>query len=229
MTLIEDYGLDSPARTLILLVLSAKDLNQQREMDVLHIQKTIKFFEHLRKKTEIEFSNYKYGGVSYELEENLERLQEYGLIELRDHDFMLTPEGGSAAELLRQRFSKNDYEQLIAAKKRLNDLPVDELLFFMYMMFPETQKHSIEFPRLDRKKELLVKNLFLKRKIDATTASKWLGIEEKEFLKSELKDKLSPAIIELLMEGYQESAKEDLIIAKDFEQVENELDEECDT
>ena len=44
MTLIEDYGLNSPARSLLLIVLSIKDANQKAEMDKLHIQKVIKFF-----------------------------------------------------------------------------------------------------------------------------------------------------------------------------------------
>jgi len=39
----------------------------------------------------------------------------------------------------------------------------------------------------------------------------------------------SEETIKLMIEGYQESANEDLIIAKEFEEVENELDDDCDT
>lgn len=67
MTLIEDYGLDSPARSLLLIVLSIKDRNQKTEMDKLHIQKVIRYYEYLIEKKEIDFSNFKLGGVSYEL------------------------------------------------------------------------------------------------------------------------------------------------------------------
>ena len=43
MTLIEDYGLDSPARSLLLTVLSIKDRNRKTEMDKLHIQKVMNY------------------------------------------------------------------------------------------------------------------------------------------------------------------------------------------
>lgn len=221
-TIIDNYGLDSPARTLLLLVLSIKDGNKKTEMDKLHIQKVIRFFEHLRQKKEIDFSNYKLGGVSYELEENIESLLEYGLIDQKNNDFILTNEGERATKALRQSIARDEYEKLAIAKRRLNDLPHDELLYFMYMTIPETQKHSTELQRLDKKKETLVVSLFSKGKIDASSASKWLGMSEKDFFKSN-------SITRLLAEGYQESAKEDLAIANDFKQVENELDEECFT
>ena len=227
MTLIEDYGLDSPARSLLLIVLSIKDNNQNSEMDKLHIQKVLRYFEYLREKNELDFSNFKLGGVSYELEENRETLIEYELIDQKNCDFFLTEEGNTAANDLKKTFGQEEYQQLVCAKKLLNDLPDDELLYFMYKTIPETQKHSTEFVRLEKKKELLVKNLFSKRKIDALTAIDWLKISEEEFVKMFPKKKLSENVSNLLAKGYQESADEDLKITKDFEQVENELDEEC--
>ena len=227
MTLIEDYGLDSPARSLLLTVLSIKDNNQRAAMDKLHIQKVLRFYEYLREKKEIDFSNFKLGGVSYELEENRETLMEYELIDQKNCDFFLTDEGNTAANDLKKTFNQEEYQQLVCAKKLLNDLLGDELLFFMYKTIPETQKHSTEFARLERKKESLVKNLFSKRKIDAQTAINWLGISEEEFVKMFPKKKLSENAINLMAKGYQECANEDLKITKDFEQVENELDEEC--
>lgn len=44
-----------------------------------------------------------------------------------------------------------------------------------------------------------------------------------------LQKKLSEHTIQLMVEGYQESADEDLVIAKEFAEVENELDDKCDT
>jgi len=64
MTLVEDYGLDSPPRTLLLLVLSINDCNNRKAMDILHIQKVIRLFEQLRRRKENDFSNFKLGGVS---------------------------------------------------------------------------------------------------------------------------------------------------------------------
>lgn len=224
MTLIEDYGLDSPARSLLVTVLSIKDNNQRTEMDKLHIQKVLRYYQHLREKKEIDFSNFKLGGVAYELEENRETLIEYELIDQKNCDFSLTEEGNTAALDLRNTFKQEDYQLLVCSKKLLNDLPDDELLYFMYKTIPETQKHSTEFSRLERKKEALVKNLFAKRKIDALTAISWLGINEEEFIKMLPKKKLPEGAVNLMAKGYQECADEDLKIAKDFEQVENELD-----
>ena len=228
MTLIEDYGLNSPARSLLLLVLSIKDRNQKTEMDKLHIQKTIRYFEYLRNKKEIDFSNFKLGGVSYELEENRETLLEYELIDQTNHHFSLTEEGKTAAKDLKGTLGIEEYKKLAYAKELLNDLPDDELLYFMYKTIPETQKHSTEFQRLEKKKESLVKSLFSKRKIDACKAINWLGISEDEFVKLYPKKKLSQETLSTLAKGYQECGDEDLAIAKDFEQVESELDEECD-
>ena len=228
MTLIEDYGLDSPARSLLLTVLSIKDRNQKAEMDKLHIQKVIRYFEYLREKKEIDFSNFKLGGVSYELEENRETLLEYELIDQTNNHFTLTNEGKTAAEDLRETLGKEEYEKLVYAKELLNDLPADELLYFMYKTIPETQKHSTEFQRLEKKKQAIVKSLFSKRKIDACTAINWLEISENEFVKLYPKKKLSQETLKSLSEGYEKYAEEDLAITKDFEQVEKELDENCD-
>jgi hypothetical protein len=229
MTLIEDYGLDTPARSLLLTVLSIKDNAQRTEMDKLHIQKVLRFYEYLREKKEIDFSNFKLGGVAYELEENRETLIEYELIDQKNCDFFLTDEGTTAANDLKKTFNQEEYEQLVCAKKLLNDLPDDELLYFMYKTIPETQKHSTEFTRLERKKETLAKNLFAKRKIDSQTAICWLNVNEEEFIKMFPKKKLPESAINMMAKGYQECADEDLKITKDFEQVENELDEECGT
>jgi hypothetical protein len=227
MTLIEDYGLDSPARSLLITVLSIADNKQRAEMDKIHIQKVLRYYEHLREKKEIDFSNFKLGGVAYELEENRETLIDYELIDRKNCDFSLTDEGNAAAQDLKKTFNEDDYRLLVCAKKLLNDLPDDELLYFMYKTIPETQKHSTEFSRLERKKEILVKNLFAKRKIDASTAISWIGISEEEFIKTLPKKKLSENVVNLMAKGYRECADEDLNITKDFEQVENELDEEC--
>lgn len=154
---------------------------------------------------------------------------EYELIDQTNHHFFLAKEGETAAQDLMKTLRQEEYEQLVCAKQLLNDLPDDELLYFMYKTIPETQKHSTEFPRLEKKKELLVKSLFLKRKVDACTAMKWLGISEDEFIKMFPKKMLSDNTLKKLAKGYEVCSDEDLEITKDFEQVENELDQDCDT
>jgi hypothetical protein len=183
-----DYGLDSPARALLILALSMQDRAQKKEMDRLHIQKTIKYFEHLQQEEKIDFSNFKYGGVSYELHENLETLEECGLIDsvgtAKNPKYVLTEEGDNVAKELLATYGKEELRKLNFAKLQLNDLSYEEMLFFMYMLIPETQKHSVEFARLNKKRRTLVRKLFRKGRINSTTAAKWLGVDEKIFLNS---------------------------------------------
>lgn len=183
-----DYGLDSPARALLILALSMTDKTKKKEMDKVHIQKTIKYFEHLQEEKTIDFSNFKYGGVSYELQENLETLEECGLVDktgsTRNPKFVLTEEGEKAAKELLATHKKSELRKLQFAKLQLNDLTYDETLYFMYKLIPETQKNSIEFERLDKKKHTLVPKLFLKGRINSDTAAEWLGVDKKTFLDS---------------------------------------------
>jgi len=228
MTLVEDYGLNSQSRKLLLLVLSIDDCNNKKAMDILHIQKVIRLFEHLRQKKSIDFSNFKLGGVSYELDENLESLVEYDLIEQTGSYFALTAEGEEGANLLKHQFEATEFRELVYAKQLLGDVPSDELLYFMYKTIPETQEHSTETLRLERKAESLVKSLFLKRKIDAVTAAKWLDLSLVDFVKKFHTTVLSAEMQQVLAEGYQQSADEDLAIAKEFESIDHEFDCECD-
>lgn len=182
-----DFGLDTPARAMLILVLSMMDKTDKKEMDTVHIHKTIKYYEFMQQAATIDFSNFKLGGVSYELQENLEALEEYGLIKnigsSRHPKLVLTEEGEEAAKELVQTYSEEAIRRLKFAKLQLNDLGYEETLFFMYKLIPETQKQSTEFPRLERKKDVLVRRLFLKGRINSTTAAKWLGVNEKAFLK----------------------------------------------
>jgi len=184
MTLIIDYGLDSPARALLILALSMKDRTKRKEMDIVRIHKTIKYFEHLEQKETTDFSNFKLGGVSYELHENLETLQECDLVDKVGNKYVLTEKGERAAKELLGTHSEEEIRKLKFAKLQLNDLTQKETLFFMYMLIPETQKYSTEFPGLYKQRDILVPKLFLKGRINSTTAAKWLGVDEKTFLDS---------------------------------------------
>jgi len=184
MSSILEYGLDSPARALLLLALSIKDREQKESMNILHFQKTILYFERLQEEKEIEFSNFLYGGVSYELQENLETLVECGLVNKVGGKYELTKEGEKVVGEVIKQYDKETIRKLTFAKEQLNDLPDKELLFLMYMLFPDTQANSIEFQKLYAERLTIVPKLFLKGRINSHTAAKWLGISEKEFLES---------------------------------------------
>jgi len=184
MCTILDYGLDSPARALLVLVLFMDDRQGQKAMNKLHFQKALRYFEHLQQEKEIDFSNFKYGGVSFELQENLEVLEEIGLVAKVGGKYVLTKEGEEIAKELVPHYDEETLRKLRYAKHHLNDLTDRELLFFMYMTLPETRAHSIEFEKLKAEAENLTRKLFVKGRINARTAAEWLGIDEKEFLNS---------------------------------------------
>ena len=188
MSAILDYGLDSLAKALLILALSMNDKTNKKEMDKVHIQKTIKYYEHMQQDETIDFSNFKHGGVSYEVQENLDAFEEYGLVEnigsSRHKKYVLTEEGEKAAKELIERHSEEEIRKLRFAKLQLNDLSFDETLYFMYKLIPETQKNSTQFERLDKKKHILVPKLFLKGRINSDTATEWLNVDKKTFLDS---------------------------------------------
>lgn len=181
MSAITEYGLDSPARALLILVLSMKD---REPMSKLHFQKTILYYERMQQQKDIDFSDFHYGGVSYELQENLESLEEYGLIERVGNKYRLTAEGEKTATELMEQYDKEALRKLVFAKQQLNDLPDKELLYLMYKLFPDTQANSTEYKKLEEEKQMLIRKLFCKGRIGAHMAAEWLGISEKDFLES---------------------------------------------
>ncbi len=184
MSCLDDYGLGSPPRKWPLVALMLEDKCNRKDMDILHLQKVIRYFEYLRDTQEIQYSNFKLGVVSYELEENLQTLVESGLVEKEDRKYVLTDEGIELAKELEKILDKKDLQKLFFAKQQLNDLTSDETMYFMYRLIPESQEHSTEFARLEKKKSRLVRNLFLKGRVNANTAAKWLEMTEKDFLDS---------------------------------------------
>jgi len=184
MSILSEYGLDSPARALLILVLSIKDKQDQKAMNRLQFQKAIRLFEYLQQEKEIHFSNFKYGGVSYELQENVGTLEECGLVTKAGTKYVLTEEGEKAAQELLRKHDKEAIRKLTFAKTLVNDLTDKELLFYMYMLLPETRVNSTEFDKLYTERETLVRRLFMKGAINAATAAAWLNINEKEFLDS---------------------------------------------
>ena len=183
MTVTCREGLDSAPRKVLILALSIEDRNKNREMDIIHIQKIVRFFEYLAQRNDIDYSNFNYGTVSEDVDENLESLQEYGYIqEIEDGKYRLTPDGTQCAKELAEIFEREDIRKLDFAKKQLNDLPFEELLFFMYKLIPQSVENSIVYSKLEKKRFPLTISLFKKGCINSDTAAKWLGISEKEFL-----------------------------------------------
>jgi hypothetical protein len=179
-----DYNLEEPSRRWALLVLSINDRKQVKTMDIMHIQKVIRYFEYLRETQELAYSDFKYGAVSDELQQNLDTLLESGLVDDDEGKYCLTLEGKEAVQEVRKTFGNDQFKLLEFAKQQLNDLPIEELMYFLYKLIPSTQKNSIEYARLEGKRDQLVCNLFRKGRINSNMAAQWLEISEKEFLDS---------------------------------------------
>ena len=185
MSIIADYGLEAPARAFLVLALAMEDRKGHKGIDIIHLQKIIRYFQYLRQKTDVEYSNFNLGSVSYQLQESLETLMESGLVTKSDKTrFELTEEGKRAATELRSKFSQDDLKKLSFSKQQLNDLTSDEIMFFMYKLIPDTQINSTEVNRLFKQEKEFTQDLFKKGRISAAMAASWLKISEKEFQSS---------------------------------------------
>ena len=119
MSEILDYGLDSPPRAFLVLILSMEDRNRQKAMNKIHFQKALYYFEKLQHDKEISFSNFKFGGVSFELTENMETLVESGLVTKVGTKYVLTQEGEDLAEKLLSEYDEDILRKLKYSKNLL--------------------------------------------------------------------------------------------------------------
>ena len=185
MSIITDYGLELPARAYLILALAIEDKKGRKAMDILHVQKVVRYFEYLRQKMDVDFSNFNLGGVSYELQESLETLMESGFVTSSDSThFELSEEGRKAAAELHSRYAADDLRKLAFSKQQLNDLTNDEVMFFMYKLLPDTQINSTEVNRLFKRSKEFTQSLFKKGRISAAMAAGWLQISEEQFVNS---------------------------------------------
>jgi hypothetical protein len=174
MSTISSYGLELPARKLILLTLCIPDSNGNKATDILHINKILKFYNYISESNEIKFSNFNLGAVSFEVEENIEILQEYGFLkQIQKDTYILSPKGEEVSRELLSLTQSKIIKDLTFSKNLLNDMTFDELLYYMYMKFPDTQENSTQIIRLKKMNKGLIRRLFEKNKIDETTAKLW--------------------------------------------------------
>ena len=180
----EDYGLDSFTRSRILILLHLEDSQGEKGADILRINKELRFFQHLTKKTDIDFSHFNLGDVSDEVRVTVDDFVESGLIEQDSKcRYILTDEGENAEkEVQGTDITPKEKKLLMFCKETLNDLSDDELLGFMYFLLPETAEHSKVVYRINKNKEKIVKSLYEKGKISAKTAADWIGASKRDIL-----------------------------------------------
>lgn len=174
MSIVSRFGLNLPERKLILLTLIDKDNEGEKGVDILHMNKIIKHHQENMSKNEVEFSNYNLGAVSYEVEETIQILEENDLIYSKNNKYYLTSLGEEAIKILIEKTSKEELNSMRESKILLNDLGFNELLFYMYYKFPDTQEYSTQIKRLKIMKKGIINKLIKKEKIDLRTADSWL-------------------------------------------------------
>ena len=173
MSLIEDFGLYIPSRKIPLLILSVEDEKGEKKTDILHMNKIIKLYQEISNSDDIQFSNFNLGAVSYEVEESIDILQEVGLIEeVEKRKYKLTKDGEEAVRMIKRKLSEEEMRRIEYSKKLLNDLDFNELLFYMYMRFPNTQENSTQIRKLKIMQKGIINKLVNKGKIDNETAIK---------------------------------------------------------
>jgi len=97
------------------------------------------------------------------------------------------------------------------------------------MIFPQTFE---ELDMITKKMDPVEALIVVKECVENKTPAWFFNRDFENMMPSRVivfrKRKLSETLAKLLIERYEEDAEEDLAIAKEFEQVENELDETCD-
>ena len=186
MGLIEDYGLDSRSKALLLLLFHVSGKGDTR-LNKIQINKMIRYFQLLSKKNEISFSQYNLGDVSFEIQEGIDELLDIGILEEDRSKLFLSEEGKKASEELSKKSNKKDIELLSKSYNTLNGLSDEEIMFFMYNEIPESRINSKVYGDLMKRGVRLVQNLYNKGKISASTALSWVSEEDRDKLELEVR------------------------------------------
>jgi hypothetical protein len=117
-------------------------------------------------KTTLDFEPYFIGPHSKRLEEVLNQLEFYHVIQFDRNKIQLTNFGKEIFEEIKNKRPKDELDFLSEIKKLLNDLTNDELLLFVYSSIdPIFITESVEYKRVMQNKENIAINLYKKEKI----------------------------------------------------------------
>ncbi len=130
---------------------------------------------------EAEYEPSLMGGLSDVLDWHVDQLEVIGLLRTEKASYVLTGAGEDCAGKLAREIPDSDLRQIEEVKKLLNDLPKDELLAFLYFLYPEMTVESHELARLmPRRKELAVR-LFKRGKVGLEKGAEIAGVPVQEF------------------------------------------------
>lgn len=117
------------------------------------------------------------GPLSDALDWNLDQLEAVGLMERRDSTFRLTDEGEEYARLASRNLEPSKIQSVEEIKVLLNDLSKDELLAFIYFLYPEMTVESEELQGLLPRRKELAASLYAKGKVGLERGAAIAGLD----------------------------------------------------
>jgi Uncharacterised protein family (UPF0175). len=127
----------------------------------------------------LEFEPHLYGPYSEAVDDILDDLISLGLIDKEDSRYVLTKKGIDIYNHLKSR--KELVDVIEDFKNFLKDLSGDEILVFVYVLYPEYIGESIVWDDLKKDRIKIAKSLLRKEKISFGKASEIAGLGISEF------------------------------------------------
>lgn len=142
--------------------------------------------------TELDFEPALKGPMSEALEWQVDQLVSVGLIEPERQAFRLTDLGRECLDSIRGDFVEEQISMVSELKGFLNDLSKDELLAFVYFIFPDMTIESQELRNLAPKRKDIALGLYVKQKVGLERASEIAGMNVQDFARLLKKKGISP-------------------------------------
>jgi len=121
------------------------------------------------------------GPMSEALEWNVDQLVSVDLLRHEGHAFALTDSGLACARAVSREIGSERRELIEEAKGLLNGLTKDELLGFVYFLYPDMVTESEELEELMPKRKDLAVRLFEKGKVGLERGAQVAGLDVQEF------------------------------------------------
>lgn len=121
------------------------------------------------------------GPMSEALEWNVDQLVSVDLLRQEGHAFAITESGSACARIASREIEPKRREVIEEAKELLNGLTKDELLAFVYFLYPDMVTESEELGELLPRRKQLAARLFEKRKVGLEKGARIAGLDVQEF------------------------------------------------
>jgi len=128
-----------------------------------------------------DFKSDLYGPYSEIINSDLEVLVQMNYINTLKNQLNITKKGINLISCLKEQVSKKLLNEIYKSKDLLNDLDRDELLAYIYQVYPNTTEESIAFKNIKPKLRDIAIDLLKKDKISVGLAAKIANMSYTEF------------------------------------------------